>query len=154
MGFIIDADSKEDAIIDVENLLEEDFVGEGREYDFYNLFNKENAVERWGKLPSAMLVTSDAGKKFIQEQMKTTKDAIKEAINGLKENVNNVDLNDYHKISELSYWSNKLGSTNCIYLFDVINNDSIFTDKQLDDVLNKELEPGKKRFVVPVDLHF
>ncbi|MFH7835837.1 MAG: hypothetical protein QXL51_04495 [Candidatus Aenigmatarchaeota archaeon] len=155
IGFIVDAEDEEDAVIEVENLLKEDFVGEGRYYDYYTLFDNQKTRDRYGKLPVTMLITSDAGKKFMQEQLKATKDAIKEAINSLKEAVNkNIDLDDYHQLLELLKKASNLSLTDCMHLFSVTNNDGILTDKQLDDILNEKLESGKKRFVVPVDLHF
>lgn len=173
--FIIEADTKEEALKKAKTIGDEELFGEGRDYDYGTFFDEEGSISsgkgRWGDLPDAVLVNSKEGKELIDEGMKYTKakfiDAIKyvrgvltkytdeEIFEGELTNIKSKmlsEISNENKLRDLSmakFYFHKAGYKRETFLYSGYG-EAIQSNKELKGVL----ESKKTKFVVPCDVHY
>ncbi|MEM3860221.1 MAG: hypothetical protein QW478_12605 [Candidatus Micrarchaeaceae archaeon] len=147
ISFIIDAKTGKNAIEFVKNILEDTMIGIGRSYAGYSFAFKHK--------PFAVLVNSKEGKRLIKEGIKITENNLEGSFKNLKESINNsnFDLFNNQNLVEMLYKAYDFSSDNNVYLY---SNDGsrILTQDMLKERLNEKLEPGMKRYVIPVEVYY
>jgi hypothetical protein len=175
---VVYAKTKEDALDKARSVFER-LVENQNPFDYYQMFDNEgtsvSGKGRWGNLPAAVKTTTKAGKKLIDEGMTYTRNEFNEAINAIREAVNNYDNKQLFEDKEVKangmvgmfrYYCGIAGSYrgSSVWLYDD-DGEGILNEKQLEDVLSKyqciydrngQVNPHKDEsiWVVPADVHY
>jgi len=175
---IVYAKNKEDALAKAANVF--DGLTENQDpFDYYEMFNTAGSVVsgrgRWGALPAAVKADSKAGKKLIEEGMKSTWDEFKEAIKAVREGIStgtdeklfeDKDVKTNNMTGMFKYFCGLIGqySGSAIWLYDH-DGEGIRDREHLANTLSKwkcvyedkgQENPCKDLsvWVVPADVHY
>lgn len=163
---IVYAKDKDEALQKAYGIFE-GMCGEGRDFDYYRMFRKEDAgtgvsgSDRWGELPAVSEVTSKEGKKLVDEGIKYTKQRFMEAIKKVREGIEKYTDDELFEEKDrldimFKYYCNCIGQYSGpeIFLYDD-DGSGIRSERELKDALNQYGKPNKelKVYVVPADVH-
>jgi len=155
---IVPGEDKEEALSNAKQIFE-DLVERGY-FDYYSTFDEEEARDRYGNLPNAVLINSYEGKKLINEAMEYTKREFCANLNKIRkilDRATNEELvkGKNNKIDPLfRYYCYCIGQYAGPYVW-IYNRygDGIRDQAELKWALEKETE-GEKLWVVPADVHY
>ena len=151
VGVIVLAEDERSAIYSATCIMEE--LVSKNIYDYYIIIDSSTKPPKWEYYPTAMMVESDQGKKFIKNQLMFSFVYLGYLLNKIRSALEESNEKIYNEHSPSSEW---LYHSRVSYMYDRFGN-PIMTGMELNYVLamvDDEDDRNSDFYVIPVDAHY